>query len=228
MPRPRKNQAPEQPPPQQPEKSEPFSTRRSHRAKTTTTTTKGDGILPIASGGAEDPATLQTELAELKSRYQSGEAPTETRKEKQERKVYKTKADREAEAQRFEAFTGSLALVARVGAEMLCGAMPNPKPPTDLEVEVLDKSLSGVALKHFDKLLEYDAELSLLLVVLAIVLPRLKKEKPLKEVVAEEARNIFEASAAAEKKKEEDQPPDAAQGSIDSRPSGNGENPDKP
>lgn len=150
---------------------------------------------------------MQQELADLKARYEAGEAPTETAKEKREKKQSKPKAEREAEAQRFEAFQGSLGLVARVASEMLCNALPKPTAPTDLEVEVLDKALSGVAQKHFDKLLAYDAEASLALVLLAIILPRLKKDKPQTVDVTPEARNIFEAAAAAkELPKEEPKP----------------------
>ena len=174
-------------------------------------------ILGIAPGeAAADPLTLGEELAALRARYEAGEPPVESAKDKRDKKAYKPKAERDAEAQRFEAFQGSLGLVARVGSEMLCSALPKPEPPTELEVEVLDKALSGVAQKHFDKLLAYDAEASLVLVLLAILLPRLRKEKPQPLDVTTEARNIFEA--AQEAKKLEAEKPQEAKPPEESKP----------
>ena len=187
------------------------------RTRRTKSEIEQDNILALTpDDGQKAPASLQGEIADLKARYESGEGPTEKKDKGSEVKKAKKKSELAEEAARFETFSGSLKLLSQVGAEMLCAGLPNRKPPTDLEVQMLDASLSGVAQKHFDRLLEYDAELALLIVVLSIVIPRLKREKPEGLDVTKEVKNMFEAAQEAKA--------DAAQGNSNSRPGGNGEN----
>jgi hypothetical protein len=192
-------------------------TKRKHvRTRRTNSEIERDNLLSLTPGdGAQPPASLQGELADLKARYEAGEGPSEKKDKGAEVKKAKKKSELAQEAARFETFSGSLKLLSQVGAEMLCSGLPNRKPPTELEVSMLDASLSGVAQKHFDKLLEYDAELALLIVVLSIVIPRLKREKVETVDVTKEVKNLFEAAQEAK---------DAAKSDIDSRPGGNGEN----
>jgi hypothetical protein len=142
------------------------------------------------------------DLADLKRRYQEGEAPTDkSGRLGSVRGKYKTKAEREAEEKRVETFKGSLGALTKVASQLLCAVLPNPIPPTELEIQLLNDSLSVVAQKHFDKLLEYDAEASLFIIAIAIVIPRLKKE--VKELPTVQL-NLEEASALVEKLKAEE------------------------
>jgi hypothetical protein len=177
-------------------KSEPSLTL-DQSSTTTQQTTNDTSFLPIG----EEPGkpSVQEEIFELKERYDAGELPNEkpereARAAVKEEKKRRTKKEIESEAARMEAFTGSLELLSKVAAALVCSALPNPLPPADLEVKILNDSLSAVAQKHFDKLLDYDAELSLTIAVCAIIIPRLKRpqsEKP------KEAMNLKETAEAA-------------------------------
>ena len=152
----------------------------------------------IQEATSANPETLQAEISNLRSRYESGEQPTDKpeRARTKAAKAAKTEIDEEEKKKRSEVFSGSLDLLARSGAALLCSALPNPQEPEELELEILASSLSEVSRKHFDRLLDYDAELSLTLALLAIVIPRLKKKKT-DEPKTDEPKNMFEASEAA-------------------------------
>lgn len=149
----------------------------------------------IDSGtGAETELSKEAEIASLRQRYDSGEQPTDRPdREKGKEKVRKNKKEREDEAARLETFAGSLGLLAQVASQLLCSALPNPKPPSDIEIQILNDCLTAVAQKHFDKFLEYDAELALTIAVLAIVLPRMKH---LKKEIPPEVMNMADSAAA--------------------------------
>ena len=170
------------------------TTTKERKRRTTTTETLFGEIKANVEG---EPTDKASEIAELKDRYLSGEQPTdrperERGKEVKKEKERKGKKEREEEAARLETFSASLGMLARVASQLLCSALPDPEPPTDLEIQILNDSLSSVAQKHFDKLLDYDAELALTIAVAAIVIPRLKrKKKPVAEVL-----NMAEASKA--------------------------------
>jgi hypothetical protein len=81
-------------------------------------------------------------------------------------------------------------------------------PPADLEIKILNDSLSAVAQKYFDRLLDFDAELSLTIAVCAIVIPRLKREKP---ESSNEPKNVAETKEVLKEAKFSDVKPETKQ-----------------
>lgn len=107
---------------------------------------------------------------------------------------------------------GSLTLLTKVATRLLCSALPNPEEPSDLEIQILNDSLSAVAQKHFDSLVEYDAEFALALALAGVIIPRLQKKKiPEAEKLAE-PKNLFELKDKITEKKD-----DATKSGSDSR-----------
>jgi hypothetical protein len=159
-------------------------------------------ILPIDSGGPRPEETVNkgAQISDLRVRYNAGEGPNDDKNKGREQiKKTKTKKEELEQAERFDNFAGQLNLVAQVAGTLLCEQLPNPLPPSPLEVEALDKALTGVAKKHFDKMLEYDAEASLFLALLVITLPRLKRAKKPETPEETLGRNMNESVEAARK-----------------------------
>lgn len=112
-------------------------------------------------------------IEQLKDDYQIDK---EVEIEKKQRKR-RTKKEINESDKNFDTFKQTLFPVSELLLTILCSRLPNPKPPTELELKMFDSSLNAVVEKYFDRFMGYSAEVGLLLATTVIIFPRIQAEK---------------------------------------------------
>ena len=110
-------------------------------------------------------------LDKLKAEY------VEDKEIAQEKKTRKRRTKKEIteDSSKFESFKQTIFPVSELLLNILCSRLPNPLPPTELELKMFDASMNAVAEKYFEKFIEYSAEVGLLLACSVIIVPRMKR-----------------------------------------------------
>jgi hypothetical protein len=119
--------------------------------------------------GLESPAS-GTPIAELKEAYK------DARDTKKEKKPRKKKTD-DVDTEKRDAFLSGFVVFSNMALKMICARMPKPLPPTEEETEMFNTSVTAVMTKYFASFANWDAELSLVIAMVFIFIPRMKKEE---------------------------------------------------
>lgn len=149
--------------------------QRQHRKRPDSSTTLDSKALtgderPIPTGPEKGPT-----VAELKEEHK------EIIAEKRTRKPYtKRRKETDIDTEKRDNFVQGLALFSKMSLELICARLPNPLPPTPIEIKGWNDSISALGEKYFPIIANWDAELSLLLVSIVIFTPRLKGKEDAK------------------------------------------------
>lgn len=115
-----------------------------------------------------------SQLTDLQTRLNARQIlPEESEKETPYQKRKREKA--ELEQQSIGTIKGGLSLATDLLLEVGCARLPNPLPPTDTEKKIFNQSIEAGVDKYLPMILPYAVEVSILLSVLVIAVPRLKK-----------------------------------------------------
>jgi hypothetical protein len=120
-----------------------------------------DGIASPVSGAS---------IPDLKAGYQESR---EAKKDKKPRK----KKDVDVDTEKRDAFLSGFVVFSNMALKMICARMPTPLPPTPEETEMFNTSVTAVMTKYFSTFANWDAELSLVIAMVFIFIPRMKKEE---------------------------------------------------
>lgn len=75
-------------------------------------------------------------------------------------------------------FANQFSLLSDVGLDLLSPRLPNPIPFSKPEKEMFSNALSKVVEKYFSSFGNYDAEISLVVISIVLIYPRIKKDEP--------------------------------------------------
>lgn len=153
----------------------------------------GSKIKTAPGNEVQAPESASTKLAALEEKFNSGvteEAPdTDTLQESRPRRGRRSMAEIEAEkeaelrAQReaFKEKAQSFAAMSGVVLDIICARLPNPLPPSPEEKEFFAAGVGAIAEKYLPQAGGYDAEISLALAAVVILVPRMVKveKKPM-------------------------------------------------
>jgi len=117
-------------------------------------------------------------LEDFQRRTSEGDEEQPVRKYKRRAKIVAAEEQQAIEkAERLKEFTQGFPILCRALVDLTVPSLPNPVPFSDEEVTVFNTALTAVAKKHFDSIANYDAEISLALVLSALFIPRMIKKR---------------------------------------------------
>jgi len=136
--------------------------------------------------------------------------------EKKPRKKYSRRKKSEVEAAEVDAQTRkvnelkeSFMPLGGICVQLMCQYLPDPIPPTPLEIDLAGKATAQLIEKYAPKILGYEAEVSLAVVLTIIIVPRLglfkKTNEPLKNTPEEQAEVEYHLKEAERLKKEREE-----------------------
>lgn len=114
---------------------------------------------------------------ELKEKIEGLKEEAVEEKEAEKKQRQKKKGAYTKKQERISELKGTLDGVTRLGLDFIAKRLPNPIPPSEIEISLISEAFSDVAIKHFSLFSKWSEEMALLIAISLFTIPRLIREK---------------------------------------------------